>query len=265
MSTPNFVKANPLNYLLAVVLLTSASSAQHVAAGGCYASVFGNENATAAITFDRELHYASAQHDAGKMALLVHYPLRVNDPRGTFYIKDAYSLQGRFDDVFTAPVRQAISRTPLEKANCLASGVMYGNGEVWVGLSDHGYVITAINIDEGKRPTKPQVGRVRFACRTDRYRVVVDMGRDGTPRYRAWDEGHSIAEKPDAEVAGGKEEYSGKGGCGHIEWSFTDGPMKFEVSELGCFPDSNQPPPAATGYLAMDSEHPKAHEFWWCD
>jgi hypothetical protein len=46
-------------------------------------------------------------------------------------------------------------------------------------------------------------------------------------------------------------------------WSFGNRETQFVVSGLGCFPDSNQPPPTATGQLSI-SDGKKQDAWWWC-
>jgi hypothetical protein len=209
--------------------------------------------------FDRELRYAINQPDPVTLSLLVSYPLRVNDAEGTYYIKDAASLQGRFEQVFPATVRKAVTTQPVDVEDCQAATVMYGNGEVWVSLLPHGYAIDAVNV--ANAPLKPPVGRVQFACRTDLYRVVVDIGKDETPRYRAWNTPHMLMQKPDTELSAGRKEVEGTGACTHSVWSFTAG-EKITIKELGCFPDSNEPPAGATGQLSISTG--QKHDSWWC-
>ena len=196
--------------------------------------------------FGRELNAAMKEGDAGKVGLLVSYPLRVNDERGSYYIKDAASLQGRFADIFTSAVRKAITSQQLDPSNCDPTQFMYGDGDVWVTSTEHGYAITAVNVPGGSEHTGA-VGRVEFTCRTDSYRVIVDIGLDGELRFRAWNVGHPLVQKPDTELLHGKAGVEGTGSCSYRVWSFNDGDKRLSVEGLGCFSDRNPPPSAATG------------------
>jgi hypothetical protein len=196
--------------------------------------------------FSRELDAAMKEGDAGKIGLMVSYPLRVNDERGSYYIKDAASLQGRFADIFTPAVRNAITTQQLDPSNCDPAQFMYGRGDVWVASTDQGYAITAINVPGGKEHTGA-VGRLEFACRTDSYRIIVDVGPGGEPRFREWNMGHPLIQKPDTELLHGKAGVEGTGSCSYRVWSFNDGDKRLSVEGLGCFSDRKPPPSTATG------------------
>jgi hypothetical protein len=200
--------------------------------------------------FNKELMGAIEGSDAGKVALLVNYPLRINDARGTYYIRDAASLQGRLGEIFTPPVRAAVSTQKLDTSDCHPDRFMYGRGDVWVELTDQGYAITAVNVpDSGGHP--PDAARVRVTCRTDKLRIIVDTTRKGIVRYRAWNEAHSLSQEPDAELMDGKETIEGTGACVHHIWWFSQGEKQFSIQGLGC--DENPPPANATGQLVTAS------------
>jgi hypothetical protein len=247
------------------VLLFAANAAlfsQSTSVGeSCDLGVIGAKDIKSFRTFDREVRSAITNHDAGKIALLVRYPLRIKDSQGSYYIKDAASLQGRFDAIFPDAIRRAIIEQQFENIGCNWAGIMYGNGKVWVNVGDHGYAIVAVNIPAASRQNKS--GRVLFACRADQYRVIVDIGGDEKPRYRVWENMRSIVEHPDLEIAGGKEAIEGTGSCAHTIWTFKNGTRLTTVEELGCFPDSNQPPETATGQLII-SPGEKEEKWWWC-
>jgi hypothetical protein len=100
----------------------------------------------ALLIFDKELRGALGTADVARIALLVEYPLRVNDEGGSFYIHDAASLHGHFGEIFTPKVRKAIVGHPLEAEQCGAYTVRYRNGEVWVNLYERSYRISSINV-----------------------------------------------------------------------------------------------------------------------
>jgi hypothetical protein len=214
------------------------------------------------ILFDSELREAVSKGDAGKVSLLMSYPLRVNDARGTYYLRDVASLQGRFNEIFTPAVRRAVTSRRLDSTTCEADTFMYGNGEVWVSSSAHGYAISTVNVSQRARR---EIGsaRLEFACRTDEYRVLIDKASDGTPRFRAWNKGRSLSQEPNTELVGGKKDIEGTGGCSHSVWSFRSGVNEFVVQGLGCYADSNEPPAAAIGQFSTDSGQQK-DEWWWC-
>ena len=197
-------------------------------------------------SFSRELNAAIKERDAGKVALMVIYPLRVNDERGSYYVKDAGSLQGRFTEIFTPGVEEAITTQKIDSSNCDPAKFMYGSGDVWVALTDQGYAIEAVNLP-GKEEITNAVGRVQVTCRTNEYRVIVDVGESGKLRLRAWQKAQSLMQKPDIELHDGKESMEGTGACAYPIWSFNDGGKRLSIEGLGCFGDSKSPPPTATG------------------
>ena len=201
------------------------------------------------LLFDRELKNAAEESDAGKVALLVSYPLRVNDSRGSYYIKDARTLQGRFGDIFTPSVRKAISSQKIDNSACNTDRVMYGNGDVWVWLTDQGYAITVVNLPGQQRPAG--AAEIQATCRTGEIRIIVDKAPGGALRYRAWDKGHSLMQKPDTELTDGKETMEGTGVCTHRLWSFGRYEKNISVEEIGCTEDS--PPANAIGRLVTSA------------
>jgi len=222
----------------------------------CDLSVVGATEAKSFLTFDRELREALSKQDAGMTALLVKYPLRINDDRGGYYLHDVISLGLRFQEVFPPAVRDAVLKQRAETLWCNAEGVMYGgDGAMWVSYNGKRYGVATINL-----PTKSKLvaNTVRFVCDADKHRVIIDA--EAGLRYRAWTKPHSLTEKPDMEITNGKESYEGSGACVHAVWTFAEGTTEFIVSELGCGGDS---PPDATGALEVYFPD-KPSVTWWC-
>lgn len=203
-------------------------------------------------SFSRELNTAIKEQDAGKVALMVIYPLRVNDERGSYYVRDAESLQGRFTDIFTPAVEEAIATQKIDSSNCDPGRFMYGPGYVWVALTGRQYAIETVNVP-GKDENRNTVGRIRVTCRTDEYRVIIDVGESGKLRLRAWQKAQSLMQKPDIELHDGRESIEGTGSCAYPIWSFNDGGKRLSIEGLGCFGDSKSPPPDATGQFTSST------------
>lgn len=244
--------------LLATVLpagFASAQSKQSVALPET------EQKACALLAFGKELRDALTTSDVAHIALLANYPLRINDEGGSFYIHDAGSLYGHFREIFTPTVRNAILKQQLDE-DCGAYKVVYGFGEAVVNLYELGYRISSINTSTNA-PSKRLVGRVEFVCRTKERRMVVDNeAKDNRPRLRAWNTAKSLTQEPDMELKGGKEEIEGTFPCTHSVWTFKSGATEITLSELGCYPDSNQPPGEALGQVA---QHTGKQESWsWC-
>lgn len=242
--------------------LTTASYSQTTSVGAhCDLSIYGEKSVAAFMTFDREFRQAIAERDASKIALLVEYPLRVNEGWGSYYIRDAASLDGHFSQIFTPLIREAVKNQRLSEINCFNAGVEYGNGDLWVDRSESGYAIRAVNTSSAEK-AKALAGSVEIACRTEKARVLVDVGQNRKPRYRSWERPHAVTEAPGLTVSDGAKTVEGTGYCTHNVWTFARGTDEFSVSELGCFPDSNQPPREAVGQLSITSGG--KHEWWWC-
>jgi hypothetical protein len=242
---------------LVTTFVTAAFPQAATLGANCDLSVIGATETKSFLTFDRELREALTNQDAGMTALLVKYPLRVNDDRGTYYLHEAASLGFRFQEVFPSAVRDVVLKQSTETLWCNSEGVMYGgDGTVWVSYSGKRYAIQTVNLPtRSKLPASP----VRFVCDADKHRVVVDTD-GGLPRYRAWTKPHPLTEKPDLEITKGEESYEGSGACVHARWSFAEGKTEFIVSELGC---GGEQPEDATGMLEVDFPG-KPSVTWWC-
>ncbi|HEX3747930.1 MAG TPA: hypothetical protein VHW09_28545 [Bryobacteraceae bacterium] len=232
----------------------------------CDLGVVGASDTKGFLTFDREFRAALTQQDAGIMALLVEYPLRINDGRGSWHIEDAGSLQRRFQQIFPPALRSAVLATKTDALSCLAAGVMYANGTVWVNRIASGgkspgprYLVESINQADG--PETPR--NVRISCQTARHRIVVDNGADGLVRYRDWDTPLSLLEKPSLEIAGGKETSEGTGACRHWIWTFANGSAAIVLQTIGCYEESSGPPSGAHGQLIV-SVKGRPDDLSWC-
>src|SRR5579872_1764666 len=96
---------------LGMLLLVSTCSGEAVCqatdlGANCDLAMLGANDKSAFLQFDREFRFALSNRDAGVMAMLVSSSLRVNDDRGPYYLKDAGSLELRFEEVFPAKLRE---------------------------------------------------------------------------------------------------------------------------------------------------------------
>jgi hypothetical protein len=258
-----------LNQLLLILpllaSLTSAAFSQATVVGdNCNLAVLGATDTKSFFAFDSELRSALSTQDGGAMALLVKFPLRINDGRGSYYLNDAASLQARFQDVFPSPIRDAVLKQGRETIHCNYRGIMYGDGIVWVNPTQKYYAIETINLPVGNEPSDAEKDhRIKFACETAKYRVIVDAGNGDAPRYRAWTKPHSMRQKPGAEIAKGEETIEGTGSCTHHIWTFNSNQTTLVLAEVGCYPDSNQPPKGAKARLEISiPDKPKSSS--WC-
>ena len=247
------------------LLLTIFSGQSHakptVLGKNCDLAAVGGSDAQAFLAFDRELRDALSRQDAGKMALLVKYPLRINDDRGSYYLHDPHSVGGRYSEIFTPPIRDAVLKQQADTVWCNYSGIMYGDGAVWINPKGQGFAIEAINASATTKPMKPTSGKVEFACNSEKHRVIVDLGANGNERYRSWNKERSLIDKPDLELLDGKSDMQGSGPCVYQVWTFSNGTSKYVLEEIGgCDPDA---PPGALGRLEV-SNSDKIEATWWC-
>jgi len=255
-----------LEVIASLVILASLSFPQSAVLGeNCDLAILGATETKSFLSFDRELRSSLSKQDAGVMALLVKYPLSINDDRGTYYLDDAGSLQSRFQEIFPSTVRDAVLKQAPETVSCNSGGIMYGDGVVWVNPKGHNYAIETVNLPEGTHSAKTKItGRVEFVCDAEKHRVIVDTEANWAPHYRAWNKPRSLTEKPDMDIPNGRRDYEGSGACAYTIWTFSSGATKFVVhGQGGCYEDSHQPPAGTRGRLEVLMPG-KPDVSWWC-
>jgi hypothetical protein len=227
-------------WLAAAVLLMTLTGAAFSQAGrlgeSCDLASQGVKETATFLAFDHELRGALSSSDAGIVALLVKFPLHVNDERGSYYLEDAASLQGRFQDIFPVALRRAVLDQNPRTVFCNYAGIMYGNGEIRIKRTHRSYRIVTVNI-LASPPFPESTGyRVELACQTDKDRIIIDRVGSAS-RYRAWHKPHSLLGKPDAEITMGVKDVQGTGPCSSDIWTFTEGTTKVIVDGgLACGP-----------------------------
>jgi hypothetical protein len=225
---------------------------------GCL-SIVGENNVRAFLAFDADLRAALKKGDAAAVSLLVEYPLSVHEAPGSgFSISDPGALVRHYHEAFPDRVIKAVTERDLF---CIHGNILYGNGEVQVHVMKSGFGV--VNV-ESPNAAKTSQFAPAFVCRTEKHNVLIEQGPEQRMRYRSWNAGHSVLAKPDLEIAIGKGEVQGTWPCAHSEWTFKNANATYTVSELGCFPDSNQPPDRARGQLSVEIEGQKDKTWWWC-
>jgi hypothetical protein len=264
MRTLKTVRRLVLGGTFLLTICVSTGFAQVTVLGeNCDLSVIGAKETKTFLAFDREFRSALSNQDAGMMALLVKYPFRINDDRGSYYLQDARSLQSRFKEIFSPAVRDVVLKQRPGAVWCSYSGIMYGDGGVWVGFTNE-YKVETINLPEDHHSLQTLADKVKFACDPDDRRVIVDVVGTGKPRYRVWNKPRSLTEKPDMQILEGKEDSEGSGPCRYTSWTFTSATTNLVIRELGeCYEDSHQPPSDAKGALDVSAAgQPDASS--WC-
>jgi hypothetical protein len=268
MRAPRFSNSLPLRLSIFLIALTCTAYSQSSVLGkNCDLAVVGATDTKSFLAFDQELRDAFRTQDAAKLATLVEYPLVIETNGGTDYLDSASSVsfeKRRFKVIFTPAIRRAILDQRPENIWCSERGIMYGNS-VMVGSTGHGFTLMYA-IHEIYLPSDHKPGEVEFACTTKKHHVIVDIGADGSPRYRAWNKPRALTEKPDLELPEGRIDSEGTGPCNYAWWKFTSGTTEIVASTLGCYDESDHPPKGAQGSLDVSTyDGSKKHnEHLWC-
>lgn len=116
---------------LLILLLSSPVASLH--AQQFEGAGIGNDSIV--VAFLHSLQKGVAANDSSAVAGLINYPLRVNAPSGTYMVKSRAAFLGRYRQIFTPKVRDAIRAQVADSLFANWQGVMIGNGEVWFGSS----------------------------------------------------------------------------------------------------------------------------------
>ena len=252
--------------LLSAGLLAPPASAGTRLGDGCDFGVAGARDDDAFLQFDHALRDAVERQDAAALSQLALFPLRMTWKDGTHTAAtDAAALQGRLPAASWALLQQAVSARQPAQLFCNAAGVMYGNGELWASpdaaRGDHAFRITAINLpDKAAAPTGAVPAAIQLVCSTDKFHIVIDAAREGTPRYRSWNRPDGAPDVPAMELVG-KTDGEGTGVCFHRTWRFANDNVDYVLSEPGC--NDGSVPLKAKARLAV-SIGGKARLESWC-
>ena len=246
-----------------MLLITQLSLSQSTVLGeNCNLSVLGLKDTKAFLEFDRELRDALSRQDPAAVALLMRGMLRVNDSRGTYYLDSPKSLQLRFHEIFTPAVRQAVLKQQPKTVFCTLSGVMYGNGQLWVDAIGAHFRIKTINLSGPSPPHIAKMRKVEFVCETEKHRIIVDSIDERSFHYSAWNKPRGLTEKPDMELANGALDPQGSGPCRYDVWQFTNGTIRYEIGELESCGDGSSASEGAIGRLEVLSGDQTVASYW---
>jgi hypothetical protein len=219
--------------------------------------------------FDQELKAAVRAENLAAIALLVHFPLRINHPGGgATSLDDPRALIAHFPEVFTPAVRREILETKIGGHIARSSEFGYGSGAVWAEQypmegEDAAFRIKVINLtDPQAEQAAAKELRLSFVCETAKHRITIeDRPADHSARYRVWNRPKSLLEKPDLEIADGVADMEGTGACATRFWKFRTGKVTIQVGELGCGPGDE--PFGAVGDLVVTPDG-GAEQSWYC-
>jgi hypothetical protein len=189
--------------------------------------------------FEREFRSALANADAAAMALLVTFPLTVNEDTGAaIQIANARALQARFDEVFPPHLRERVNQSKVNtEPDRIGERFLIADGAVWLELVEHqGPLFRVVVVNAAGRDGHRRAGRLLYACETPKHRIVIDQLDGDENRYRAWNLPHFPPDKPDLELRGSSD-VEGRGGCSHTIHSFVSGDTRIVVAEPGCGED----------------------------
>lgn len=225
----------------------------------CDLSRFGYLDKETFLAFDQELRAALDTEDTVALSLLVDFPLQVNGTSGgSIAIVGPSTLQARFREAFPEAVRAAVANQKVDEIFCNWTGLMYGNGLVWVSEIGHRYAVRSINIpppSTGRRSDPDQIARV---CDAEKHRFVVKNGG----QVLGWTKPRSLQIEPDIDAVASTR-YEGTGLCAHAVWTFDFEETTFTLSGLGCSSDADPPPDHANGSLVfVDPDGKTVHS--WC-
>lgn len=79
------------------------------------------------------LQSAVAQRDAQRVAALVNYPISVKIAGKPVTLHHAADLVRQYDQVFTPDIAAAVTNQKYDELFVNAQGVMFGEGQVWIG------------------------------------------------------------------------------------------------------------------------------------
>lgn len=231
-------------WLVSALLVPMAATAATKLGDSCDLSVLGAHDSGAFLHFDNSLREALAAGDAGAVAALVSYPLRVNlAGGGRAEVRDAAAFRQHASALMPA-LRKAVDAQQPGGLFCNADGVMYDNGVVWVNAVGSGvaapYRITALEVASLGAAAAPAAGpKALLACATGKFRIEIEDVGGGTPRYRSWNLPHGPPEPPAMQLTG-TTGHEGTGACARRVWRFHNGNVEYVVSEPGCT-DGSEP------------------------
>jgi len=130
--------------LLAFCCLALALSGPAVAIGADY-GVAGIDDPQQVTAFVADLQRAVREGDKAAIAALVDYPLKARVEGKTRTIKDKAAFIKDYNAIMTMAVQAAVADQNPAALFANSQGLMFGNGQVWIGLTEDGLRIIAIN------------------------------------------------------------------------------------------------------------------------
>jgi hypothetical protein len=99
-----------------------------------------------------DLQQSVASHNAGRVAALVHYPIKVNPGKRPFVVKTPKAFVDDYDRIITLDISEAILKQKYDALFVSSQGAMLGEGEVW---------ITSFCLDKGCAKSDIKIGTIQ--------------------------------------------------------------------------------------------------------
>lgn len=99
-------------------------------------------------TFFEKLKKAVAENDKEAVASMVKYPFKARINGKAVTIRDAVHFVADYDKVFTAKVKEAVSKQTYPNLFANWQGVMIGDGEVWFSGIDNNNTVKIIAVND---------------------------------------------------------------------------------------------------------------------
>ena len=180
------------------------------------------------------------EYDFETISTLIQYPLERQYPIPS--IKDKKEFMQRYSEVFDETIVLKIQgSTPGQWQEVGWRGIMFNDGELWLGNSDS--IITAVNYqsDYEKKYLADLIKNEKsnlhvslktfekpvFTVKTQTTLIRVDQLTNEVYRFASWKKGKNESAKPDLVLSNGKIAYDGSGGNYSI--SFIDGVTTYRV------------------------------------
>jgi hypothetical protein len=138
-------------FLLLGLMVTRAFASDLVIApstsesSGCDLAVAGFNSKETFLKFFDQLQSATAKKDQAALAKLILYPMRVNG-KTPKTIRTPSDFLKNFDSTFTVKIQNVIAKQRADQLFCRDQGVMFGNGELWVGIAKNKIGIKSLNL-----------------------------------------------------------------------------------------------------------------------
>jgi hypothetical protein len=111
---------------------------------GCDLAVAGFSSKEPFLKFFDQLLKSAAINDKIQLSDLILYPLQINAKK-KYQIHTQVEFQKKFQDVFTLKIQNVVKKQKLDQLFCRDQGVMFGDGELWVGTDGKKIGIKTIN------------------------------------------------------------------------------------------------------------------------